>query len=81
MKMMDMTASQAQVLTAPYAGESTAQQVLDIPVSFGAGADAASFTDILRETKCRLSHQSLKVAYNAVRECEGFTFFNDIFRS
>ncbi len=53
MKMMDMTASQAQVLTAPYAGEITAQQVLDIPVSFGAGADAASFTDILRDVRQR----------------------------
>ncbi len=53
MKMMDMTASQAQILTAPFAGEIIAQQVLDVSVPCGAYGDEVSFTEILKDVRER----------------------------
>ncbi len=51
MKMMDMTASMAQVLTAPFAGEITADQVLELNIPCGAYGDNASFSEILKDVK------------------------------
>lgn len=53
MVMMDMTASMAQVLTAPFAGRIAADKVFGMNIPCGAYGEKASFSEILKDVKER----------------------------